>query len=295
MSEYPHYEELIKRESRHWGEVRPDPEHPQLWHDPTLHEIFFGDEYRSFIERIVRKGGAVLELGCGEGNLALELAQRGLTVTAIDLSPERIQRASDAAHTAGVESRITFRVDDLNRSSLPSETYDCVVAHDSLHHILEIERLCGQVWSSLKPGGSLIVMDFLGMGMVRKLAAAFLFALLPTYQPYSTKWNMKRRLPAFVAGERSKRTALKTGSSSPLHPESPFEEISQRSIIEAVAKRLTIIDRHSFAPFFYYLAPKVRLPHAVRYHAARWLKRADDLLLRLHVEGAYFILEARKD
>ncbi|MEX1274405.1 MAG: class I SAM-dependent methyltransferase [Bacteroidota bacterium] len=296
MPDYQRYQELISRESRHWGEVRPDPDNPQLWHDPELYEIFFGIEYRSFIERIVAKRGTVLELGCGEGKLALELAQRGMTVTAIDLSMERVERANETARLSGFGSRITFLVDDLNTASLPPETYDCVVAHDALHHILEIDRLCEEVRKSLKPGGSFIVWDFVGMGPIRKLFAALLYAVVPTYQPYMAKWNLRHRLPAFLAGERSKRAALEKGTSSLLHPDSPFEEISQRSMIDAILKRFTITERRTFAPFFYYLAPKVRFPRAIRYSLARSLKRADEMLLRLRFsEGAYFFLEARKD
>lgn len=296
MPDYQRYQELISRESRHWGEVRPDPDNPQLWHDPELYEIFFGIEYRSFIERIVAKRGTVLELGCGEGKLALELAQRGMTVTAIDLSTERVQRANETARVSGFGSRVTFLVDDLNTASLPPETYDNVVAHDALHHILEIDRLCEEVRKSLRPGGSFIVWDFVGMGPLRKLFAALLYAVVPTYQPYMAKWNLRHRLPAFLAGERSKRAALEKGSSSLLHPDSPFEEISQRSMIDAILKRFTITERRTFAPFFYYLAPKVRFPRAIRYSLARSLKRADDMLLRFRFsEGAYFFLEARKD
>lgn len=296
VPEHQRYPELIAREARHWGEVRPDPANPQLWHDPKLYEIFFGIEYRSFIDRIIARGKNVLELGCGEGKLAMELARRGMKVTAVDLSTERIQRAQEAAIISGLGSQISFKVDDLNTTSLPSETYDCVVAHDALHHILEIDRLCEEVRKSLKPGRSFIVMDFVGMGQVRKVFAALLYAVLPTYQPYRAKWGLRHRLPAFFAGERSKRAALEKGSSSLLHPDSPFEEISQRSMIDAIMKRFTITEQRTFAPFFYYLAPKVRLPLSIRYPITQSLKRADDLLLRLRLsKGAYFFLEARKD
>ena len=295
MPEHQRYQELIAREARHWGEVRPDPSNPQLWHDPELSEIFFGVEYRAFINRISAQGNTVLELGCGEGKLAMELAQRGMKVTAIDVSPERIQRATEAAHASGLGSRITFVVDDLNAASFPSEAFDCVVAHDALHHILNIDRLCEEVGKALKPGCSFMVMDFVGMGPIRKILAALLYAALPTYQPYRAKWNLRHRLPAFFASEKSKRNALEGGASSLLHPDSPFEEISQQSMIDSIKKRFTVIEQQGFAPFFYYLAPKVRLPRAVRYSVARSLKSADNMLLQLRLsEGAYFFLEARK-
>ena len=46
--------------------------------------------------------GEVLDLGCGLGNLAIEAAHRGCSVTAIDASPtaiERIRTAAESGHS----------------------------------------------------------------------------------------------------------------------------------------------------------------------------------------------------
>ncbi len=47
-------------------------------------------------------GGAVLDIGCGTGRHAIELAKRGYAVTGLDLSSEMLSRAADAAKTANV-------------------------------------------------------------------------------------------------------------------------------------------------------------------------------------------------
>ncbi len=49
----------------------------------------------------VQRGQKVLELGCGTGNLTLELAKKGATITAIDINPEMLDIARkklNAAH-----------------------------------------------------------------------------------------------------------------------------------------------------------------------------------------------------
>lgn len=51
-----------------------------------------------------------LELGCGTGTNAIFLAQRGFTVTALDVSPLAIDKARQKAQTAGVS--VDFRVAD---------------------------------------------------------------------------------------------------------------------------------------------------------------------------------------
>jgi 2-polyprenyl-3-methyl-5-hydroxy-6-metoxy-1,4-benzoquinol methylase len=127
------YDELIAKESQHWGEVRQDPRNPQIWHDPKLFDIYFGKEYRHLVESAMGFGPSILELGCGEGNLSLELASsRGSRVTAIDLSPQRIERAQSRAKDRELNIPPTFMVGDLNTISLPFAAFDCVVAHDSL-------------------------------------------------------------------------------------------------------------------------------------------------------------------
>jgi len=289
------YQELIAKEAKHWSAVRPDPQNPQIWHDPQLFEIFFGKHYRRLIERAVAAGPAVLELGCGEGNLSIELAQRGLHVTAYDLSPERIERAQARAQRLRLDHCTTFRVGDLNTLTLPAETFDSVVAHDALHHILNIGGLCDEVRGSLKPTGVFLVMDFIGMGAIRKVLAAALYALVPTYQPYRAKWSLRHRLRGFLADENRRRQSLQDGSGSSLHDESPFEEISQRSIVNEIRKRLLLTAYETFCPFWYYFAARIRLPKGMRYSVARLLHVMDGVLLRLHlVRGAYFFLEARK-
>ncbi len=294
MIDNERYRELIAKESKHWDEVQPDPKNPQIWHDQELFEIFFGVEYRNLVERANACGPHVLELGCGEGNLAIELAERGLSVTAIDLSPERIERAQSKAQQLNLAYQPKFLVGDLNTVTLPRETFDCAVAHDSLHHIVNVSRLCDEVRKCLKPTGSFIVMDFIGMGPVRKAMAAILYAILPTYQPYRMKWSLRHRLPGFLAGEQRKRKVLEGASSTALHADSPFEEISQSLIVEEIAKRFTIVERRTLCPFWYYLAPKVRLPKNLRYPVARFLHSLDDALTRFRLaKGAYFFLEAR--
>jgi ubiquinone/menaquinone biosynthesis C-methylase UbiE len=289
------YQELIEKESKHWGSVRPDPRNPQIWQDAELFEIFFGPEYRRFIEQAGTSGPAVLELGCGEGHLTLELARRGHRVTAIDLSAERIERAQAKARDIGKEAQITFVVADLNIASLPSAAYDCVVAHDSLHHIFDLKHLCDEVFKSLKPNGRFLVMDFVGMGPARRIFAAALYALLPTYQSYREKWRLRHQLPRFLASEAKKQQSLEAGTTSALHHDSPFEEISQRSIVQEIARRF-LLDRYvSFCPFWYYFAAKVRLPRRLKYPMARCLRTMDNAMLTLHLaRGAYVSLEARK-
>jgi ubiquinone/menaquinone biosynthesis C-methylase UbiE len=289
------YQSLIAQEARHWGQVQPDPNNPQLWHDPRLFEIFFGNEYRYFLDRIESAGAPVLELGCGEGHLAFQLAERGLSVTAIDLSPDRIERARQRASTSDAKVKPSFITGDLNTMRLPEGPYACVVAHDALHHLVNLGHVLDEVGRVLKPGGKLITLDYVGMGRWRKMVAAALYALLPTYQGYREKWKLRRRLRSFLASERQKRAALEKDDGAALHPESPFEEISQESISTELLKRFDVIQEFSFLPFWYYLAPKLKLSGEFRYRMASFMRSWDSGIVSLGLSrGAYVFIEARK-
>ena len=69
---------------------------------------------------------SVLEIGCGAGELARELAQRGAgSVKGLDLSPESVAIASREATAEGLADTVRFEVG--NGATDPLETHDVVV------------------------------------------------------------------------------------------------------------------------------------------------------------------------
>jgi SAM-dependent methyltransferase len=290
------YDILIGREAAHWSAVAREGDNPQIWDDERLFEIFFGSEYRHLLRCVEEHGPRVLELGCGNGGTALALAGRGLQVTGIDLSPERVEAARREALRRGLTGKTSFLTGDLNLMPLPVSSFDCVVAHDSLHHILELGALLDRVRGALVPGGRLVVMDYAGMGSLRRLIAAAMFALLPTYRSYRSKWGLRGRLASFLTTERGKRRAFARGSADLLHAGSPFEEISGPSIRVEIESRFHVDEYFTFCPFWYYLAPKLRLPAPWRYPVARSLHALDRAMIRIRPgAGAHIFMTAYND
>ncbi len=62
-------------------------------------------------------GMRVLDVGCGPGRHAIELAKHGISVTGLDISERFIQVASESAATAGVAERVTFHRADARQMS----------------------------------------------------------------------------------------------------------------------------------------------------------------------------------
>lgn len=60
----------------------------------------------------------LIDLGCGDGRIAVAAAQRGARALGVDLDPLRIEEAAAAARIAGVEARVRFRRQDLFRTPI---------------------------------------------------------------------------------------------------------------------------------------------------------------------------------
>jgi SAM-dependent methyltransferase len=76
------------------------------------------------------KPGRAIDLGCGEGDNAIFLAQHGFDVTAVDFAPSAIAKARQKARTAGVE--VDFIVDDLTHLSRVEGQFDLLVDYGTL-------------------------------------------------------------------------------------------------------------------------------------------------------------------
>jgi ubiquinone/menaquinone biosynthesis C-methylase UbiE len=125
----------------------------------------FGDELlrARATTALVRPGLRVADIGTGTGILALELAGLGLNVIAIDRSEAMLDAARrkwDAV--AGVNSgTIEFRAGNAHDLPLEAESLDAAFAHMVLHSIEEPERAIHEMARIVRPGGQVILVDFM--------------------------------------------------------------------------------------------------------------------------------------
>jgi cyclopropane-fatty-acyl-phospholipid synthase len=78
-------------------------------------------------------GCHVLDIGCGWGGMALTLARDfGARVTGITLSENQLATAQRRAREAGLEDRVTFRLEDYRHTG---GTYDRIVSVGMLEHV----------------------------------------------------------------------------------------------------------------------------------------------------------------
>jgi SAM-dependent methyltransferase len=76
-------------------------------------------------------GARILDAGTGPGLLPLRIAAAcpQLTVDAVDLSPQMIDRARQSAASAGQDEAVTFTVADVAALPFPDATFDLVVSN----------------------------------------------------------------------------------------------------------------------------------------------------------------------
>ena len=105
--------------------------------------------------------GEAADLGCGPGQLVIELARRSpdLHVTGIDLSDEMIARDQDNARRAGVAERVSFRQGDAQQIPFPDASLDLVISTLSLHHWSDPVAVLDEIARVLRPGGSFLIFD----------------------------------------------------------------------------------------------------------------------------------------
>ncbi len=73
-------------------------------------------------------GQRVLDVAAGQGTSAIHLAQRfGCSVLGIEYSPVAVERAIQAAQTAGVAHLVTFEQGDAEQLPVPAASFDVVV------------------------------------------------------------------------------------------------------------------------------------------------------------------------
>ena len=112
---------------------------------------------------LVAPGMRALDLATGTGSLGRGLAQRGLKVTGIDVSPEMLDaaRALDAAQGL----RLDYVVGKAEATGLPAGGFDLVTAA-TCWHWFDAPRTMAEVLRLLKPGGALVLcsQDWLPQG-----------------------------------------------------------------------------------------------------------------------------------
>jgi len=99
----------------------------------------------------------ILEVGCGSGMLSVALAQRRLSVRALDAVAEMVARTQRRAADLGVAAHLSAGVGDVHRLEAKDATFGVVIALGVLPWLHSPAIAIREMARVLRPGGWLIV------------------------------------------------------------------------------------------------------------------------------------------
>jgi len=137
----------LELQKEHWKFWNFRPEHP---YSDSLRPLRRGDKILACLRSLRLEGPTILDMGCGMGWFANELARFGPT-TGIDLCDEAIARAKSNF------PRVTFHAGNVFEMRLPKGHFDVVVSQEVIAHVPDQSGYLERAALALKPGGYLIV------------------------------------------------------------------------------------------------------------------------------------------
>jgi SAM-dependent methyltransferase len=109
----------------------------------------------------VRKGEMVLDAGCGNGYVAIRMAEKGLHVHAIDVINRHIGKALRNMKARGLEDVVTVRKMDYHHlDGFKNEYFEGVYTMETFVHATDPKAALKEFYRVLKPGGTLAVYEY---------------------------------------------------------------------------------------------------------------------------------------
>lgn len=118
----------------------------EVYRNRSKLEVLLGN---TLLDRL--RGKVVLDFGCGSGECAVDLAQRGAAkVIGLDIRASALEEARRLAEQHGCADRCEF-------TTATSEPVDAVVSIDAFEHFANPAAMLSEMYRLLKPGGEVAV------------------------------------------------------------------------------------------------------------------------------------------
>ncbi|KAH7136665.1 S-adenosyl-L-methionine-dependent methyltransferase [Dactylonectria estremocensis] len=110
----------------------------------------------------IKEGMKVLDVGCGVGGPAREIAKfTGAHVTGLNNNDYQIQRATHYAAKEGLSNQLAFVKGDFMQMSFPDNSFDAIYAIEATVHAPTLKGIYSEIFRVLKPGGVFGVYEWL--------------------------------------------------------------------------------------------------------------------------------------
>ncbi|CAH0000565.1 unnamed protein product [Clonostachys byssicola] len=110
----------------------------------------------------IQEGMKVLDVGCGVGGPAREIAKfTGAHITGLNNNDYQIDRATAYAAKEGLSGQLKYVKGDFMQMSFPDNSFDAVYAIEATVHAPTLEGIYSEIFRVLKPGGVFGVYEWL--------------------------------------------------------------------------------------------------------------------------------------
>ena len=178
----------------------PGREHTRL----ERHQLEYDLTWR-YLDRYLPGQGSILEVGAATGRYTLELAKRGYTLTAVDLSAGLLEQCRNNIREAGLEKQVQFAVADArDLSKIAERNFEAVLLMGPLYHlVVEADRKTAlqQAFDRLQEGGILFSSFISRFGIMGDLI---------------------KRLPAWIEEREEVRSVMERGKDPDDYPRGGF-------------------------------------------------------------------------
>jgi SAM-dependent methyltransferase len=159
------------------------------------------------------RSGLIVSLGAGDCNIeesvAKSLIKKGIEnfyILCLEISQTRLDRAAQRIKDTPAQGKLDFAVADLNDWRPPGEM-DGVIAHHTLHHIVELERLFERIANAMTRTARFVTADMIGRNGHMRWPEALaiidrLWPLLP--DSYKYQHQFKKQHEKFLNWDCSK-------------------------------------------------------------------------------------------
>ena len=142
--------------------VKSDYFYKSFWRDPHYVHLYLGwviENHLTFLRKYAPPGAQVLDVGCGAGYFALELARNGYHVIGFDIAEKAIEAARETLagnpYTEGFGS-LRYEVSSLLEAK---GCYDAVFVSGVLHHLPDVNRAVAHLNLLLRDDGVVVAYE----------------------------------------------------------------------------------------------------------------------------------------
>lgn len=176
------YQDRVNNQLKQYAEPSALVKLPKIYHYwmqhhviPKIKSVFHVNNALDFyVDNIIKTIShnkdkqQIFSVGSGDCKLEVLIAKRiqqtgflNFTIECSDISQARLTKGIKLAEEEGVINFLSFEANDINSIRF-NKKYSIILAHHSLHHIVELEKLIEQIKHSLTEYGRVITIDMIG-------------------------------------------------------------------------------------------------------------------------------------